>query len=273
MSSLATAATSSLGCILRLPHRAPLIPGRLLGRRKRFLADIRLDQGQQIVAHCVNPGRMEGLVQSGSRVWVTTPEPGTQRKLPHTWELVEHGGQIVGANTLAANRIVRALLDARCLRGLSRYDELRAEYPYGERSRVDFWCRQGKLEHYVEVKNCHLVYPDGRGYFPDSVSERATRHLHELGDVASRGQRATVLFVVQHPEVRAVRPSALHDPVFARAARDARQRGVSFRALRVRPTVEAYEVVAPIPVDLAAYDPSRLEPYRRANEPWSGSVW
>ena len=34
--------------------------------------------------------------------------------------------------------------------------------------------------HYVEVKNCHLVYSDGWGYFPDSVSERASRHVEAL---------------------------------------------------------------------------------------------
>ena len=31
-----------------------------------------------------------------------------------------------------------------------------------------------------EVKNCHMVYPDGNGYFPDSVSARASRHMQEL---------------------------------------------------------------------------------------------
>lgn len=259
--------------LLRVAHGARLVQGTLLGRRKRFLADVRLTDGRDVVAHCVNPGQMEGLVRPGARVWFSEAPVEGSRKLTHTWELVEHDGRLVGANTLAANRIARGLLEHGCLRGLARHDELRAERRYGENSRVDFWLREGNREHYVEVKNCHLVYPDGRAYFPDSPSERATRHLRELVDVVTGGQRATVLFVVQDPSARAVRPSDLHDPTFAEAARWAQAHGVRFRAVRVRPTRRAYAVDRCIPVDLAPYASARLQRFRVDNAPWSGSRW
>merc|ERR1740117_2389318 len=61
------------------------------------------------------------------------------------------------------------------------------------RSRVDFWLRDADgVEHWLEVKNCHLVYADGWGYFPDSVSERCKRHCRDLERlVVERGHRAT----------------------------------------------------------------------------------
>merc|ERR1740121_69078 len=63
-------------------------------------------------------------------------------------------------------------------------------------SRLDFWLRRPCGEHYIEVKSCHMVYPDGHGYFPDSISQRASRHVAELASLVARGHRATALFVV-----------------------------------------------------------------------------
>ncbi len=259
--------------ILSLAHQRPLLPGTLLGRRKRFLADVQLAGGPCVVAHCVNPGRMEGMVIPGTKVYVSRAPVGTKRKLAYTLELVRVGRSLIGANTVEANRIVEALLAQRLLTGFRRYDELRREYRYGERSRADFWVRRGKRQTFIEVKNCHLVYADKRGYFPDSVSERATRHLEELSKVVRAGHRALVLFLVQHPRARAVRPSDVHDPTFAQAARAAKRAGVQFRGLRVRPTARAYIVEGSVPVDLGPYETGRIAEYRQANDAWSGSVW
>lgn len=257
--------------VLFLPHPRTLVGGVLLRRYKRFLSDVRLDSGQTVVAHCVNPGRMEGLVVRGSRVWLSPAEAGTQRKLAYTWEIAASQGVLVGANTAAPNRIVERLLVERRLRGFSRYDALERERRYGEGSRIDFWLRTGKSEHFLEVKNCHLVYPDGRAYFPDSVSARAARHLEELARVARQGHRASVLFTVQRADARAVRPSDVHDPAFAAAARRAAEAGVRFAAIRIRPTVEGYAVEGRIPVELAPYRLDGVRRWRQENEPSSGS--
>src|SRR3546814_4332887 len=79
---------------------APLVPGRLLRRYKRFLADVVLDSGSagagsagggEVVAHCANPGSMLGLAEPGARVWLS-PADNPARKLRWFWELVEAGG-------------------------------------------------------------------------------------------------------------------------------------------------------------------------------------
>ena len=235
-----------------VPHPVPLIEGELIGRRKRFFADVRLDDGREVVAHCVNTGRMEGLVVAGRRVFLSPARP--DRKLAYTWELIQEGGQLVGVNTLMANRLVGAVLEQRALSGLRRYTELRSEYPYAVRSRVDFHLASKTREHFVEVKNCHLVYPDGFAYFPDAESERGQRHLAELSELCRRGRAATVIFTVQRTDARGVRPSDVHDPELARAARHAARAGVRFRALQVRPTREGYSIERELPVDLEPYD-------------------
>lgn len=255
--------------LLVIPHETPLLEGRLLRRYNRFLADIDLPGVGIVAAHCVNTGCMEGLVRPGARVWVSH-HPSPSRKLVYTWEMVEVDGVLVGANTAMPNRFVRRLIEARLLRGLSRFDEVVAERRYGTNSRVDFWLRKGRSEHFVEVKNCHLVYPDGRGYFPDSVSERASKHLEELIDVVRSGHRATVLFTIQRPDARAIRPSDVHDPVFAETARRAHAAGVAFRALLIVPTREGYIVDRQVPVDSRPYGLRRQRRWREQHRAFSG---
>ena len=73
-----------------IPFETPLQEATLLRRYKRFLADIRLPDGQELTVHCPNTGSMRNCGQPGDRVWVTLDyKPG--RKLPGTWELVEIG--------------------------------------------------------------------------------------------------------------------------------------------------------------------------------------
>lgn len=115
----------------------------------------------------------------------------------------------------------------------------------------------------LEVKNCHLLYPDGRAYFPDSVSERARHHLEALADAIDRSTRAAVLFVCQMAGVEAVRPSDAHDPAFAAAARAVRRRGVRFFALQVRHTPKSILLDGRRPVELRPY---QVEPVRRWRE-------
>lgn len=254
---------------LTIPHAQPLRECRFVARYDRFIADVELADGRVVPAHCVNPGRMEGLVRPGARAWVSPAPPGSKRKLQWTLELLELEGRYVGANTVVPNRIAEQLIRARLIPGLKRWRGLRREVPYGERSRIDILL-EGKQDHLVEVKNCHLVYPDHCAYFPDSVSERAARHLRELADHIGKGYRCTVLFVLQRTDGRALRPSRLHDPEFARAATEAHAAGVNFRAVQVNPTPEGYVFHRTIPVYLSPYDEARIEPYRTALDKFSG---
>ncbi len=88
-----------------LVYRWPsaLIPATFERRYERFLADVRLDDGSPLRVHCVNPGRMEGLVVPGARVWLSrATTPG--RTLTHTWEIIELGGVLVGRQHGPAQR-------------------------------------------------------------------------------------------------------------------------------------------------------------------------
>lgn len=279
---------------VRYPRERELIEGRLVRRYKRFLADVAIgsgragEAGEVVTAHCANTGAMEGLTRPGSRVWIARAE-NPDRKLAWDWELAEGPEEldrrIFGAHTGVPNRLVRRLLEGghldrmlgdrmpgeRTVSGLGPFDEIAPEKRYGERSRIDFWLRRGETETFLEVKNCHLVYPDGRAYFPDAVSARAARHLEELAAMVEAGHRAEVLFVCQTGPVEAVRPSDVHDPTFAATARRVAERGVRFRALAVTNTPEEIVIEGPVPVDLAPYPTEEIELWRdRLRNPTPG---
>jgi len=86
----------------------PLIPAILEKRYKRFLADVRLDNGDIITVHCPNPGAMLGLNDPGNRVWISDSN-NPKRKLRHTLELMEvegfDGKVMVGINTMLPNKL------------------------------------------------------------------------------------------------------------------------------------------------------------------------
>ncbi len=255
--------------IMFIPHPHALEQGVFLARYDRFIARVNLN-GQEVDAHCVNTGRMEGLIKPGSVAWLSRAPEGSQRKLRYTLELLEVDGITIGANTQTPNRLAEALVQARLIPGLRRYSTLKREVRYAERSRIDLLLQQGGRRHFVEVKNCHLVYPDGGAYFPDSVSERATEHLQALARQVREGHRATVLFIVQRNDARAVRPSDLHDPAFAKAARDAAEAGVRFRAAAFNPTAAGFGYLGLLPVQLRQRNIARLQAYAEPLRAFSG---
>ncbi len=210
---------------MKLPH--PLLTGKLVKRYKRFLADIKLDDGREITAHCANPGSMLGVAQIGAPVWVH--EHGNpKRKLAFSWELVEIGKTLIPINTTNPNKIALEAVDGGVIPELTGYADIRREVKYGTGSRIDLLLEGGRRKKpcFVEVKNVHLSRTSALAEFPDSVTARGTKHLAELETVVASGSRAVLLFVVQRSDCRLFAPAADLDPAYAQALKSAISAGV-----------------------------------------------
>ena len=206
----------------------PLIPATLIRRYKRFLADIRLDNGKEVTAHCANPGAMLGLKDPGMRIWVE-PNDDPKKKLKYGWRLAElPGGHMAGIDTAVPNKVVGEALRAGQIKQLSAYETVRAEVKYGaENSRIDFLLSQaGLADAYVEVKNVHLRREGDWAEFPDSVTTRGAKHLRELSQMAQDGHRAVMLYLVQRTDCTRLKMAADIDPKYAQAFQDAAKAGV-----------------------------------------------
>ncbi len=242
---------------------APLSHGVLVSRYKRFFADVTLDSGEEITAHCPNPGAMLGLNMPGLGVWLSKSDD-PKRKLTWTLELVEDGGGLAGVNTMLPNRLVAEALAADAIPELTGYDVHRREVKYGQASRVDFLLEKGTGErcwleikncngnntrparHWVEVKNCHFSRKPGLAEFPDCVAARSARHMDELANMVRQGDDATVLFVIQRTDCNAFSAASDLDPAFSTSLERAADIGVNVLCYACDLSVSGVQVSHPV---------------------------
>lgn len=212
--------------------QTPLVPAVLIRRYKRFLADCRLEDGREVVAHCANPGSMMGLAEPGFGVWLE-PNDDPKKKLDYGLRLVSPAeGVLVGVDTSVPNRALRAALEAGAVPGLEGYDRVRPEVKYGANSRIDFLLTgEGRRDAWIEVKSVTLSRETGMAEFPDSVTARGTKHLAELAAMAEAGHRAVMLFLVQRNDCAKMRLAGDIDPAYAAAFDAARKAGVEVMVL------------------------------------------
>jgi sugar fermentation stimulation protein A len=224
-----------------------LIEGQLIKRYKRFMADIELEDGQIITAHCPNSGAMVGICEPGSRVWVsqaTNPE----RKLKYTWHLVEADQTIVGMNTSWPNVLVEEAIRHQKIAPLTGYDLLRREVKYGTNSRIDILLESPhRPSCYVEVKNVHLRR-DTVALFPDCVTARGTKHLNELAHLVSQGIRAVMIYVIQREDCDGFSFASDLDPLYAKTAQEVFNRGVEAYAYACQMSPNGIEITREVPV-------------------------
>ncbi len=228
--------------------RGPLVPGRLIRRYKRFLADVQLAHGV-VTAACPNTGSMMGCCEPGNRVWLSESDSAT-RKYRHTWEIVEVGRVMVGINTALPNALVAEAIASGAIAELGGYGSVRREVGFGEeRSRIDLLLEHpGRAPCYVEVKNVTAAVAGRVALFPDSVSERGAKHLRELMRLKAAGLRPVQLSCVQRGDVDEVRPADAIDPEYGRTLREAAAAGVEVMAYRAKVTAREILIERRIPV-------------------------
>ena len=239
---------------------APLIPGRLVKRYKRFLADVTLDTGESITATCPNTGSMMGLTTPGSKVWLSESDSAT-RKYRHTWEMIEtevvpagkkkgDGPVIVGINTNWPNKLVTEAITNDRVPRLAGYPSLKREQRYGVNSRIDILLECPKRGvAYVEIKNVHLCRTRRLAEFPDSVTERGAKHLDELTNMVAGGHRAVMVYLVQRDDCDRLRLAGDIDPAYAAAFAKAKNAGVEAIALACSVSPEGIEVTREIEME------------------------
>jgi sugar fermentation stimulation protein A len=222
----------------------------LIRRYKRFLADLETPQGT-LTVHCPNTGAMLGCAEPGSEVWYSTSS-NPKRKYPNTLEVVLGNNGRVGVNTSRANQLIGEALEAGALALFAGARLLRAEAVIPDESgRFDFLLEDAAGRPcWVEVKNMTLCNETGRGSFPDAVSERALKHVNALVRRVQAGERAALVFCVQHTGVlRATLADEIH-PAYGAAVRSAAEAGVEVLAFGCAIERDEIRVDAELPVDL-----------------------
>lgn len=212
---------------MKLPQ--PLIAGHLVRRYKRFLADIELNDGSLVTAHTPNTGSMLQCAVPGQAVLLSKSD-NPKRKLAWSWELVNVNNRWVDINTHRANRVVEEALRGNGIAEFQGYT-VRPEFPFAE-SRIDFMLESPCEKVLLEVKNVTLCCQESVACFPDAVTVRGQKHLHDLMTAAKNGWRAVIFFLVQRGEAEAFTPADDIDAEYGRLLRGAVNGGVEALAYR-----------------------------------------
>lgn len=242
-------AFAAYNCFVRFPE---LIEGRLIRRRQRFLADVKLLDGRKLTAFVPNTGSLLSCVVPGRPVWLTD-NPNPARKYRYTLTLIKPSRSLVCIDTGVPNRVIVEAARRQRIPELAGFREYLAEVPYGKHSRVDLCCRVHQDDMlrriWVEVKSTTLVR-ERIAMFPDAITSRGLKHLHELQRVVAKGEEALQLFFVQRGDCDSFRPADDIHPEYGAELRRAVCAGVQVLALQAKVSKHGVTIKRPIPVDL-----------------------
>ena len=208
----------------------PLLRGELISRYKRFFADVRLDDGRIVTAHCPNTGAMTGCAEAGFTVYLSESS-NPKRKLKYTWELAQNrAGNWICVNTMNANKVIGDALHNQSIAELADIADIQAELkPEGLDSRFDFAFTRNGQQGFIEVKSVTLL-AEHQGWFPDAKTARGIKHCQQLQLLAEQGVSVYLLFCAQHTGISSVSPARHIDPQYANALQQAQAHGVIIRA-------------------------------------------
>ncbi len=221
--------------------------GTLIKRYKRFLADIKLDDGTEVTAHCTNSGTMKSCLETGAEVYLT-PVDDPKRKTKFTWEMIKINGDWVGINTGNPNKLAFDAISAGEIPELAGYTKVQREVKFGD-SRFDVFAENENEQCFIEVKNVSLK--EGRyARFPDAVTTRGQKHLRTLMEVRSKGMRAVMLYIIQRSDVEIFAPATDIDPDYAKALKEAVKAGVEVIPMQVKVTPIKIELLKKLPFEI-----------------------
>jgi len=196
-----------------------LLYGHFIERPNRFIVICSL-YGKKISAFLPNPGRLWELLFPGSILILKTSSRNSEkRKTGHTVIGVFHEGVPIMLDTHENNRVASWLVETGRIPGFENFTVKKREITCGK-SRFDFLLRDENGDYYLEVKSCTL-FKGKFAMFPDSPSERASRHVKELCKLAESGFRCGVLFVVHSHAPQFFLPEYHTDPEFASNLKEA----------------------------------------------------
>ena len=224
-----------------------LIHGTLIRRYKRFLADIKLDNETEVVAHCTNSGSMKSCLENGAEVFLT-PVYDAKRSTKFTWEMIKINGDWIGINTGNPNKLAFEAISAGIIPELSGYSTVKREVQFGD-SRFDIFAENNNEKCFIEVKN--VTMNEGKyALFPDSVTVRGQKHLKTLMEVKAAGMRAVMLYIIQRSDTEIFAPAIEIDPEYAKALKLAVIAGVEVIAMQAKVTPEKIEMVRKLSVEI-----------------------
>ena len=190
-----------------------LISGIFIKRYKRFFVDVQIEN-KLVTAHCPNTGSMLGLLNEGNKVWLTKSD-NPNRKLKYTLQIIEDNKSKVGVNTHLTNKIVLNALENNLIKEFNKDIKIKPEVRFGESTRFDFLISKKNYKAFIEVKNVTLKRKPKIAEFPDAITSRGTKHIHELIKASKKGYKIYIAFIIQREDCDQLSIASDIDPEYS----------------------------------------------------------
>ena len=190
-----------------------LISGIFIKRYKRFFVDVQIEN-KLVTAHCPNTGSMLGLLNEGNKVWLTKSDD-PNRKLKYTLQIIEDNKSKVGVNTHLTNKIVLNALENNLIKEFSKDIKIKPEVRFGESTRFDFLISKKNYKAFIEVKNVTLKRKPKIAEFPDAITSRGAKHIHELIKASKKGYKIYIAFIIQREDCDQLSIASDIDPEYS----------------------------------------------------------
>ena len=192
-----------------------LISGLFIKRYKRFFVDVKVDN-KIVTAHCPNTGSMQGLLNRNNNVLISKSN-NPNRKLKYTLEIIEDNKSKVGVNTHSTNRIIYHALKNNLIKEFQNILKIKPETKFGSNTRFDFLLLNKKDKFFIEVKNVTLSRKKGLAEFPDAVTTRGLKHIHELVKAGKKNYKIFIIYLIQRDDCDSFAIAKDIDPNYANA--------------------------------------------------------
>ena len=190
-----------------------LISGIFIKRYKRFFVDVQIEN-KLVTAHCPNTGSMLGLLNEGNKVWLTKSD-NPNRKLKYTLQIIEDNKSKVGVNTHLTNKIVLNALENNLIKEFNKDIKIKPEVRFGESTRFDFLISKKNYKAFIEVKNVTLKRKPKIAEFPDAITSRGAKHIHELIKASKKGYKIYIAFIIQREDCDQLSIASDIDPEYS----------------------------------------------------------
>ena len=191
------------------------------GRPNRFVVTLDLN-GESVLAHLPNPGRMWELLFTGVMIYIV-PHDKPDAKTKYRVVGIERDGVVIMLDTNYSNDVAEHLIENKLIPGWEEWRVVRREYTvklHGTSSRFDLLLTNDKGDEFLlEVKSCTLFSKTG-AMFPDAITERGRKHLLHLKELQNEGYHTGVLFLVQWDKAQWFLPDYHTDLDFARTFKE-----------------------------------------------------
>lgn len=232
-----------------------IVTGIFMKRLNRFIAYVLVD-GQEVICHVKNTGRLRELLKDGTPVFLEFHPNAEALGRKTAYSLVGVYKDDAGANgrrllinidSQAPNTAAFEWLESGAF-SFGKVSDLKREAVYGN-SRLDLAFQLDEKPALMEVKGVTLEN-FGTARFPDAPTQRGVKHVSELIKAAENGYLAFILFVIQMKGVSVFTPNRETHPEFADTLKRAKNAGVEILAYDCVVTEKGITIDQPLPVKL-----------------------